>query len=177
LRLLQTYLRPWRKFATFRGRATRREFWTFLITNALLLFALRYIDRMLGSHLGWSHEGVLTTLFLVIEFLPSTAVHVRRLHDSGLSAWWLLTLAVPIIGVLVLWGLMLRASQSGDNRYGPATVPELTAIIPPDGGPPFAEPSGRFVRCPWCHLSNPSGRESCQWCHKPYRDPTGDVAA
>jgi len=51
--------------------------------------------------------------------VPSLAVSVRRLHDTGRSGFWLLLAFVPLIGGLVLLVFEALDSQPGDNQYGP----------------------------------------------------------
>jgi uncharacterized membrane protein YhaH (DUF805 family) len=46
---------------------------------------------------------------------------VARLHDRGHSAWWLLWILLPLVGVIVL--LVQNGFLRGDggpNRYGPS---------------------------------------------------------
>jgi uncharacterized membrane protein YhaH (DUF805 family) len=47
------------------------------------------------------------------------AVAVRRLHDPGRSGWWLLTSFVAIIGGIVLLVFLVQDSQPAENQYGP----------------------------------------------------------
>lgn len=63
------------------------------------------------------------TLFLqalvgLALLLPSLAVSVRRLHDTGRSGWWLLIALVPIVGAIVLLVFELGDSQRTQNQYG-----------------------------------------------------------
>lgn len=88
------------KYATFSGRASRSEFWWFWLFQFIL---------------SW------TVIVHIISFIPALAVMVRRLHDTGRSAWNILWALVPFIGQLIVILLLLGASQ-GDNQYGPAPV-------------------------------------------------------
>ena len=54
-------------------------------------------------------------------FLPSLAVMVRRLHDTGRTGWWVLIGLIPFIGWIVLLIFALLDS-TGDNEYGPRTA-------------------------------------------------------
>ncbi|WP_249138314.1 DUF805 domain-containing protein [Phenylobacterium montanum] len=62
---------------------------------------------------------MLWSLFALASFVPSLAVAVRRLHDSGKSGAWILVALVPVIGGLVLLVLYLLDGTPGDNQYGP----------------------------------------------------------
>jgi len=74
------YLGAWKKYAEFKGRARRQEFWTFVLINFAVVVILRGIDFVLG-----------TTLIYPIYFLavltPVLAVTCRRLHDTDRSGW------------------------------------------------------------------------------------------
>ncbi|MDP3125664.1 MAG: DUF805 domain-containing protein, partial [Thiobacillus sp.] len=62
--------------------------------------------------------GLLSGLYSLAILIPSLAVTVRRLHDTGRTGWWLLIGLIPLIGAIVLLVFMLLDSQPGDNEYG-----------------------------------------------------------
>ena len=51
--------------------------------------------------------------------VPTIAVGVRRLDDTGRSGWWYLITWIPIIATIVYLAWTLQDSQRGDNKYGP----------------------------------------------------------
>lgn len=121
---METYLTPWRKYATFTGRATRKEWWTFYLVNTaiVIFFGSIYshdLIRLMSG--GFEHSGLSTVLFLFFwaTLLPTLATIVRRLHDTGRTGWWVLLGFVPMIGGLVLLIMLLFDSQAGPNQYGP----------------------------------------------------------
>jgi uncharacterized membrane protein YhaH (DUF805 family) len=82
------------KYVVFSGRASRPEFWYWILFYVLASFLIGTIDNILGVG-GW-----LRTLFTLAAFLPWIAVSVRRLHDIGHSAWFLLLLyGLPVLGI------------------------------------------------------------------------------
>jgi uncharacterized membrane protein YhaH (DUF805 family) len=106
------------KYATFSGRARRAEYWWF----TLFLFIANAILGLLdGMSFGWGHGmgQPLSALFSLATFLPSLAVSVRRLHDTGRSGWWLLLVLIPLIGWLVLLWWFVTEGDAGANAYGP----------------------------------------------------------
>ena len=103
------------KYAQFEGRATRAEFWWFVLFNMLASLAASMIDETRDSNLA---QGLCTLVF----FLPGLAVTVRRLHDVGRSGWWYL-LSITGIGIFVLIYWACRRSDIGINRYGPPSQP------------------------------------------------------
>jgi uncharacterized membrane protein YhaH (DUF805 family) len=111
-------------YATFAGRASRAEFWRWVVVFVLLTLGTRMIDGALFA--GSVHEGLyvrgamqpLTFLTILALFLPNMALAVRRLHDIGRSGWWLLLMAVPLVGALVLLYWYVQPSEDGHNQYG-----------------------------------------------------------
>ena len=65
-------------------------------------------------------ELVSPLLYVVLAVLsiPLAATMVRRLHDVGRSGFFLVFLAVPFIGWLLLWYLSHGESRIGENKYG-----------------------------------------------------------
>ena len=103
----------WKKYATFSGRARRKEYWMFILFNMLVAFGVNIVDAVLGM------EGLLGGLYSLAVFLPAWAVFTRRMHDIGKSGWWWLLALVPVVGAIVLLVFMCKDSQPGDNAYGP----------------------------------------------------------
>ncbi len=109
------------QYATFSGRATRSEYWWFVlfvfIVNFLCGALIEYSLEIEGysAVIPWS---VVYVIFILVNILPSLALQVRRLHDTGNSGWWILIGLAPYIGTLVLLIFSLIESK-GDNEYGP----------------------------------------------------------
>lgn len=102
------------KYATFTGRAARPEFWWFALFSFIVHLVASFIDQLIFGH------QILDGLTSLALLLPSLAVGVRRLHDTGKSGWWLLLLLIPIIGWLVLIYFYIQPGEPGDNQFGPA---------------------------------------------------------
>lgn len=112
------YLAVLKKYATFSGRATRSEYWYFTLFNALISIGLIILDRVIGTYNAETAMGTLSSLYSLAVLIPSLAVSVRRLHDTGRSGWWFLLAFIPLIGALVLIYFMVQDSQAGSNQYG-----------------------------------------------------------
>ena len=96
-----------RKYATFSGRAGRPEYWWWMLFAFGGGIAAGMVDNGLGA------EGGLQGLFSLAILLPGLAVAVRRLHDIGRSAWWLLILYAPAaIGIVFIVVGMIAAFAS-----------------------------------------------------------------
>jgi uncharacterized membrane protein YhaH (DUF805 family) len=118
---MDVYLGVLRKYVEFSGRAKRREYWTFVLINLVISLILSFIDRSLGFASADTGIGLLSGIYSLAVFLPSLAVMVRRLHDTGRSGWWVLIGLIPFIGWIVLLIFALLDS-TGDNEYGPRTA-------------------------------------------------------
>ena len=111
-----------RKYATFRGRAGRAEFWYFYLFNMLISVALVSAFLVLnaadeGSTAGMAFLG-LWLLYSVAATLPALAVTVRRLHDTGRSGWFMLLALIPLVGPIVLYVFYAQQGPPGPNQYG-----------------------------------------------------------
>jgi uncharacterized membrane protein YhaH (DUF805 family) len=111
------YLEVLQKYALFNGRARRKEFWLFILFSVLISIVLASIDSATG--LTKSGFSPLHSLYVLAVLVPSVAVSVRRLHDTGHSGWWLLISLVPLVGAVVLLIFMVQDSEPGRNQYGP----------------------------------------------------------
>ncbi len=105
------------KYATFSGRARRKEYWMFLLINLVVTVVLALIDSLIGSA-SESGMGLLSSVYSIGVLIPSLALSVRRLHDIGRTGWWVLISIIPVIGAVVLLVFMLLDSEPGSNRYG-----------------------------------------------------------
>ena len=111
---MKWYLAGWKHYAVFRGRAGRMEYWMFQLINAGIMFVLFLSDFWLGGF------GTLAALlFYLAALVPTIAVAVRRLHDTGHSGGWFLIAWVPLAGPILFLVFMLQDSPPGENRYGP----------------------------------------------------------
>ena len=108
-----------KKYATFEGRARRKEYWTYVLFYFLAIFVLAIVDQVTGTLDEEAGIGLLSGLFVLATFIPTTAVTVRRLHDTDRSGWWVLINFIPLIGAIVLIVFTVLDSQPGANRFGP----------------------------------------------------------
>ena len=113
------YLQALKNYATFTGRARRKEYWMFLLFNMIFAFLAFGIDMAIGSSLDGLGYGFVYMMYSLAMFIPGLAVSVRRLHDVGKSGWMLFVCLIPIIGGIWLLVLMVSDSEQGDNQYGP----------------------------------------------------------
>ena len=101
-------------YANFSGRARRAEFWWFVLANLII-----YV--ILGILMGVSDIFfVLYVVYGLAVLVPSIAVAVRRLHDTGKSGWFILIGLIPLVGFIILLVFYLQDSQQGSNEHGPS---------------------------------------------------------
>ena len=116
---------PLRRFADFRGRSRRREYWSWtlalLALESALYVALFAAAFQSGARLTMAAAVPLVLLVLLGlgAFVPSLAVTVRRLYDTGRSGNALILLLLPVIGWIVLVAWLCAAGAPGPNAYGP----------------------------------------------------------
>ena len=104
------------KFAVFSGRASRSEFWFFVLFGILGGIITSIIDVMI---LGYPFEenGPINLIFSIALIIPSISVTARRLHDINKSGWWQL-LWITIIGgiLLIIWHATVGENKK--NKFG-----------------------------------------------------------
>ena len=96
------------KYVNFEGRASRSEYWWFMLAIFLATLVLSFISILLG-----------TVVYLAL-ILPMIAAAARRLHDIGKSAWFLLVGLIPLVGGLILLYFHVLPGNEGANDYGDA---------------------------------------------------------
>ena len=107
-----------KKYAVFRGRARRKEYWMFYLFAMIFGIVLAIIDVMVGSFSPEAGMGLLGGIYTLAIIIPMMAVSVRRLHDTDRSGWWLLFSIIPIIGPIVLFVFTVLDGTPGANQYG-----------------------------------------------------------
>ncbi|MBF0437098.1 MAG: DUF805 domain-containing protein [Magnetococcales bacterium] len=115
-----------KKYAVFNGRSRRKEYWYFSLFGMLLLLSLSVVDFFIGTFDAEAGIGLLGGVYAFATFLPSLAVMVRRLHDTGRSGWWSLIFLIPLFGPIIIIIFLVQNSKPGENQYGPNPL-ELAA--------------------------------------------------
>jgi uncharacterized membrane protein YhaH (DUF805 family) len=110
---MEWYLKVLKNYVGFRGRARRKEYWMFALINIIIGFVIGFVEGLVNL------VGIISTLYCLAIFLPSLAVGVRRLHDTGRSGWWLLISLIPLIGFIILLVFLCEDSKENKNQYGP----------------------------------------------------------
>jgi len=124
------YIAVLKKYAVFSGRATRSEYWYFILFNFIISIILSIIDRAISSVSG-TNLGTLGTIYYLVVLIPSLAVSVRRLHDVGKSGWMILINLIPLVGWIWFLVLTVTDSNPGENKYGPNPKGTVASQAPP----------------------------------------------
>ena len=113
------YIKGFKNYFNFKGRARRKEFWFFYLFSWVFLFGFYLIYELVSLDLFYSSYFLdlfylLRSLLYFVYFasvIPSLSLMVRRIHDSGKSGWFVL---VPVYSFI----LMFIDSEQGTNKYG-----------------------------------------------------------
>ena len=128
------FIRCFKKYATFSGRARRKEYWGFMLFTGIFSFVFSWVP-------------ILAALWNLVTILPCYSATCRRFHDRGYSGYvllclillpagcavvgaslgvimrssWLLILGIVVTLVFVVISFVITCldSQPGANRYGP----------------------------------------------------------
>lgn len=128
--------RFFQKYATFTGRASRGEYWWYALFSAIIslvfyaiLMIMTFSATAAASSSGATPQlgagyyvvsGVLS-LWGLATLVPSLAIGVRRLHDTGRSGWYLLLGLIPFVGGIILLVFFVSGTSPAAEQYGPPT--------------------------------------------------------
>jgi uncharacterized membrane protein YhaH (DUF805 family) len=109
------------KYAVFKGRARRSEFWftvlfTVLVSAAVSIVAPGHKELVMGVQVD--QQSPLSQLWSLATVVPSLAVTWRRLHDAGKSGTYFFYILIPIAGVIMLLIQLTKDSAPGENQFG-----------------------------------------------------------
>ena len=99
--LTNALTKGWTQAFDFKGRMTRSEFWSFVLTSLAFAIFLLGAVAAINERLIWVALGYVAT-FMV----PYVSAIVRRVRDTGKSLWWLLVALIPYIGRYAVWALI-----------------------------------------------------------------------
>lgn len=107
--LVSSYKNFWKYAIAPQGRTSRGGYWYPVLVNMIIYLILFSIYHPLGL------------IFSIAVLVPGFCASVRRLHDVGKSAWYLLLELIPIVGSIVLLVFTLLNSK-GANKYGTGPI-------------------------------------------------------
>ncbi|MDR1973906.1 MAG: DUF805 domain-containing protein [Bacteroidales bacterium] len=108
------------QYADFKGTATRKEYWIYVLFSGVFGWLLATIGAFANGTIGLI--GTIVFLCITLALLvPSVAISVRRLHDTGKSGWWLFIAFIPIIGSIWLLVLLCQKGETANKKVSFAT--------------------------------------------------------
>lgn len=105
-----------KKLDYFDGRASRRQYWMFILFSLLLIVLINILGMIIP--LKGLFVFILTILAL-ITIIPNLGLAIRRLHDINLSGWWIIIAFIPYISILIMFILAIKGDKEA-NDYGAA---------------------------------------------------------
>lgn len=129
------FLRPLVRYADFKGRARRSEYWGFFLFQSVIgglfggmaFLSLANKDAAVGGS-GFMLGVALAGLAALVFAIPQLAVTVRRLHDSGKSAWWLLLQAPGALSPFLFLGAIAGAGLHAGQGSEEAVAAIMSAV-------------------------------------------------
>lgn len=110
---MKYYFRAWQKYITFKGRASRSEYWYFTFINIAINYSIHLISvHAFGMEPILLGHTIADFVYLGAVLMPLICVGVRRMQDVGKTGWHLM---IPVYGII----LALRDGDEADNKNGP----------------------------------------------------------
>jgi len=109
-------LTNWKNFS---GRASRSEFWYFMLASIILGLIVSLIELATGlvSIEESNATGPLSSILNLLLAIPSIAVTSRRLQDYGYSGWWQLSY-ITLIGIFIVLLWCMLPAKEDENQWG-----------------------------------------------------------
>jgi uncharacterized membrane protein YhaH (DUF805 family) len=109
---MKWYIDTLKKYAVFSGRARRKEYWMYTLFNCIALVVLVVLGFAVNTMIPYF-------LYAIAIILPTLAVSVRRLHDTGKSGWFMLIALIPFVGGIIVFVFTCIEGNKAPNAYGP----------------------------------------------------------
>ncbi len=132
---MKWFIHGLKNYTTFEGRARRKEYWMFMLVYLLINLILRILVKVTGPETYFNEQTytmettdssaiyilltIIYFIFLIGTLLPTIAITVRRLHDTGRSGWWYFINFLPFVGSFILFIFLVLEGHEQENQYGP----------------------------------------------------------
>jgi uncharacterized membrane protein YhaH (DUF805 family) len=113
---MTAYIDAMRRYVDFSGRSTRPQFWFYHLVLMGIAVGTFIIDIVISG--GREPQPLISAVVVMGHYIPSLAIIVRRLHDSGSSGWLVLLCLIPGIGIVAFIAFGCFTPTPGPNRYG-----------------------------------------------------------
>lgn len=124
------------KFATFTGRASRSEYWWFLLAVFIVTIVLSLVDSaVFGTNENAGQP--LTGVFQLAMFIPLLSAAWRRLQDSGRPGWYALLpmlfslafVVLSLLGIFLVSVAVEGGEPAGEQTKGVLAIIGTTGLI------------------------------------------------
>lgn len=137
---MKHYLKAIHNYANFSGRASRSDYWYFILFNAIFAIIASFLDKILGFSLvspkldpsGMQPAlsyGYIYVIYALAVFIPGLSVTVRRLHDVGKSGWWYVGFMVYTVIVAIILMVTLVGSMVGGTMGTSFPIAAVVAVF------------------------------------------------
>jgi|BioPla2DNA2_1021312.scaffolds.fasta_scaffold51531_2 uncharacterized membrane protein YhaH (DUF805 family) len=119
----------WEKYFSFKGRASRTEYWYCVLVAGILTFVPIYIAQRLFVNVFAFRDVVYYLFFftvLTLMFFPVLSATIRRYHDVGLSGWLYILLLCCTLGLILIVYILTPKTVSG---FGANPIIDMTSVL------------------------------------------------
>lgn len=120
--MIKAYIDGIKNWRIWYGRTRRRDYWLYVLCNLLVVFIL-YTLATVFTLLGFKTLSILTFVatyaYAVLQIIPTIAIDIRRLHDTGRSGGFYFIQLIPYVGGVWFFVLTLLPGTKGGNYFGP----------------------------------------------------------
>lgn len=117
LKIFDGYVESCGKLINIKGRASRKEFWAFILINLLISSLLAFLIIRSLSLTTRQFDFVILP-FALVNFLLFFSVLARRFHDTNRSADKLIMAIISLFGIFYIVACCCVNSDYGENDYG-----------------------------------------------------------
>ena len=108
-----------RKYFVIKGRASRSEYWFLqLLFTPLAMYVGFWSDPVSAGTIDPPPLYILSTIIVILLFIPSITSQIRRFHDKDKSGWFIFINIIPLVGWLIALVMLLDKGTPGKNRFG-----------------------------------------------------------
>lgn len=115
---MEWYLTSISKYTFTKGRAHKKEFWSFMLYHILFFIIFTLLDNVLRINIEYFPFGYFTFIYFLLTLIPFLSLSIRRLHDVNKNGKLVYLYLIPILGWFVLLIHFTTNSYFGRNKYG-----------------------------------------------------------
>ena len=122
------------RYSEFSSTISRSEFWKFILVEAFLfgicvaILGLLSLNSALYMYMMALFFAICTVSIMSLT-LPNLGAIICRFRDTNTSAWLLLLVLIPYIGILIVIALLLRDSKASSIDESPSVTQEEMNLV------------------------------------------------